>query len=88
MENQEIDDLLRAKLAERQKAYEDIMKKAAPHRAKIDALLAESQKIDAEMEKHLQEWRPLNEQAAVLQGEIGKLARGLGGKSTSDAPRT
>jgi chromosome segregation ATPase len=82
--DQSVDDLLRQKkdqLEAQLKAHDD---DTAPIRKKLDDLMAQRQKIDEQLLPLKNQMRPFNEKRQQLQNEIGKLARGLGGRSTSD----
>jgi len=86
----ELDDLERlgrARLAKTQTDYESLVASSQGLRSQIDAILARKAALDAELEPLVEQWQPINAELQRLQNEIGRAARVLGGRSTSEAPR-
>lgn len=79
------EELMRDRLAELQAELEQLDSDVAPLQREIDALIEQENTLKAQMAQKAEQMRPTKERRAELQAEIGKLARGLGGKSTSDA---
>jgi peptidoglycan hydrolase CwlO-like protein len=83
---QSTDDLLRAKKDDLERQLATLDKDNSGIRTKIDALLSQRQAIDEQLIPLKAQVRPVNEKRQQLQNEIGKIARALGGRSTSDNP--
>lgn len=79
-----LDQLITMKRDERRGEVEELDKKMAPLREKMDAVLAEIEALRAgKLEPLLAQWRPLNEQRQAIQNEESKAAKSVGGLSTS-----
>jgi len=83
----ELERLGRARLAKTQSDYESLVASSQELRSKIDDILARKATLDAELEPLLEQWHPVNAELQRLQNEIGRAARVLGGRSTSDSAR-
>lgn len=80
-----IDELLMEKRDSLQAQIDKLDADNMPLRDQIDELQRQQGVLDSQLAPLLDQWRPIKDERFRLANELGKVARGLGGKSTSDS---
>ena len=78
------EELMQDRLAELQADLAAFDETNAPLRKQMDDIHDQQNALAEQLAPLAQQWIPLQEERQLKQNEIGRLARALGGKSTSD----